>query len=523
MYGVGAINPVLGGVLAAVVVAPVLVATLALTPVRYRPRLLGRLGAVSAGVGFAGAAVLAAGAATSHYGSFAVSVFGIGTDRLAVVLLLLVFGVSAIVQTFALRYLSGDSRMTWFTAGAGLLTSASAGLMAATTTVALAACWTLAGAALCLLLGMYRELPAARDGVRRAAKAFLVGDLALWAAVGIVKLQWGVHEIRDLDARQVTGPVAVLVGLLIVTAALSRAAQLPFHRWLPATLAAPTPVSALLHAGVVNAGAVLLIRFSPLVTADLARGVTIVAGAATMVYGAVIMLVKPDIKGGLAHSTMAQMGFMTLTCGLGLWAAAVFHLVAHGFYKATLFLSSGSAISYRRRQAFAPPAQQLARRRLALNAIPAVLLPLLALAVAVIVAPLGSAGDPATHALLLFAWVSAAAALWGWLKRRPTPSGVALAAAVLMPIAVVYVTLIDTISRFLAPALPATGVNAATTWLIAAAALVVLGCLAALRRATIPRRLQHVLYTRALSAGHIATPVIGSTTPTTAHLTGAHP
>lgn len=80
-------------------------------------------------------------------------------------------------------------------------------------------------------------------------------------------------------------------------------------------------------------------------TDDLARALTILAGAATMAYGAVVMLVKPDVKGALVNSTSAQMGFMILTCGLGLWAAAVIHLFAHGFYKATLFLASGSAIA----------------------------------------------------------------------------------------------------------------------------------------------------------------------------------
>src|SRR4029079_4545440 len=119
--------------------------------------------------------------------------------------------------------------------------------------------------------------------------------------------------------------LAPVIAVLIVVAALSRSAQIPFHRWLPATLAAPTPVSALLHAGVVNGGGVLLVKLSVLSTPP-AAGIVIAAGTASMAYGAVLMLVKPDIKGALAYSTMAQMGFMMLTCGLGLWAAAVIHL-----------------------------------------------------------------------------------------------------------------------------------------------------------------------------------------------------
>lgn len=129
--------------------------------------------------------------------------------------------------------------------------------MTAATLVGLAFFWA-SPAALCLLLGMYWQLPAARDGVRRTAAAFLIGDLALWAGVALATATWGRIELRNIEPGQFTGwPVAVLA-VLVVVAALSRSAQIPFHRWLPATLTAPTPVSALLHAGVVGAGGILL-------------------------------------------------------------------------------------------------------------------------------------------------------------------------------------------------------------------------------------------------------------------------
>ncbi|HTY28823.1 MAG TPA: proton-conducting transporter membrane subunit, partial [Mycobacterium sp.] len=337
--------------------APAVTAAVAYVAGRRRPRFVGGLGALTAGAGFVGSVGLAVSAAAGNAVSLSVdtssghSILAIRADQVAVVLLLLVFGVSAIVQTFAMRYLAEDERAGWFAAGAGLLTAGSAGLMTAGTLVMLAISWTTAGVALCLLLATYWHLASARDGVRRTATAFLVGDLALWAAVALVATRQGTVDLRVLQSESLSGPVIAVVALLVVVAALSRSAQIPFHRWLPATLAAPTPVSALLHAGVVNAGGVLLVKLSFLLTASgLAQAATIIAGVATLAYGAMIMLVKPDIKGALVHSTMAQMGFMILTCGLGLWAAAVFHLVAHGFYKATLFLSSGSAIAYRRRK-----------------------------------------------------------------------------------------------------------------------------------------------------------------------------
>ncbi|MGI9123173.1 MAG: proton-conducting transporter membrane subunit, partial [Mycobacterium sp.] len=447
-------------VLTFMLVAPLLAALALGLPARWAPAGLGRIGALTAGVGFLGAVALAvaAGGNGSVSAKFGFAEFAV--DALAGVLLLLVFGVSGIVQAFAVRYLAGDPRAKWFAGGASLLTAASAGLATSSTLVTLALCWSLSGAALCLLLATYPQLPAARDGVRRTATAFLVGDLALWAAVAVATLTWGTIDLRGGD--QLGGPVAAVLGCLVVLAALSRSAQIPFHRWLPATLAAPTPVSALLHAGVVNAGAILLIRLAPLTTTDAARALTITAGAATMIYGAVVMLVKPDIKGALAHSTTAQMGFMILTCGLGLWAAAVIHLVAHGFYKSTLFLSSGSAIARQRRHRVMPEAPPPAGRRALGMALAAAALPALALAIAVTLAPLPPGDHAAEQARLIFAWVTGAAALWGWLRRNPGLRPALGGAALLLPAAIGYVWLVNAVSGYLTPALPPAGLSAAS-------------------------------------------------------------
>lgn len=511
-------GPVLSALLMVLLVGPLVMAVAACAIGRSRPRLAGRLGAGTAALGFLGSVVLAVAAAVGHPASVSMGsgehpILAVSADRLAVVLLLLVFGVSAIVQTFAIRYLAEDHRAGWFSAAAGLLTSASATLMTASTLLVLALGWTAAGIALCLLLAIYWQLPSARDGVRRTAAAFLIGDLALWAAVALIAAHQGTVDLRALEAEPLSGTLVALAAVLVVVAALSRSAQIPFHRWMPATLAAPTPVSALLHAGVVNAGGVLLIKLSPVVTAPgPARALVIVAGIATLAYGAVIMLVKPDVKGALAHSTMAQMGFMILTCGLGLWAAAVFHLVAHGFYKATLFLSSGSAIAYRRRKRSLPPPGQRVRAT-----IPAVVLPAAAIALALTLVPMGPGEHTAEWALLLFAWVTGAAVTSGWLARRPGPGGVLTAAAVLVPVGLGYVWLVARVTGFLAPDLPASALPTAATWLITGIALAILGGLAVAFRAPGATRLQRALYARALSAGHIAPPA--QSLPT--HLTGA--
>lgn len=496
---------IMSGVLVATVVAPLLIAVAAFTVGPRVPRGIGRLGAATAGLGFVGSVALAVAAADGEPVRAALGPVPLTADRLAVVLLLLVFGVSAIAQAYAVRYLAGDPRAAWFTGGAGLLTAASAGLMTVDTLIGLAFFWTLAGVSLCLLLGMYWHLPAARDGVRRTAVAFIIGDLALWTAVVVATATWGPIDLRAVESGQFGGAAVSVVAILVVIAALSRSAQIPFHRWLPATLAAPTPVSALLHAGVVNAGGILLIRLATLTADDAARVLTIVAGVVTMAYGALIMLVKPDVKGALVNSTTAQMGFMILTCGLGLWAAAVIHLVAHGFYKATLFLSSGSAVAAARRHDFAPPAQRLSRGRQAGAAVTAIALTAVSLAVAVAVVPLPAGDHAGEQALLIFAFVTGAAAMWGWLQRRPGIGGALSGAAFLVPAAVAYTAIISTLSGFLAPALPPSTLGTSAVWIVTAAVLITLGALGLTRWAPGADRLHRTLYVNALGAGH--TPV----------------
>ncbi|WP_052960271.1 proton-conducting transporter membrane subunit [Mycobacterium sp. EPa45] len=476
-------------------------------------RVLGRGGAVVAAFGFLAAAALAVEAGREPPVTTAVGGLVVAVDRLAAVLLLLIFGVSTVVQVFAIRYLAGDRRAAWFTAGASLLTSASAGLVTATTLFGLALSWTIAGVALCLLLGMYWHLPAARDGVRRTATAFVIGDLALWTAVALATAHWGSIDLRALNVAERDGPLVPTIACLVVIAALSRSAQWPFHRWLPATLAAPTPVSALLHAGVVNAGGILLVRLAPVVSGDLARAITIAAGAATLTYGAVVMLVRADVKGALANSTMAQMGFMILTCGLGLWAATIFHLVAHGFYKATLFLSSGSAIAARRRASARPPARAMSRRRRTLTAVGASVLPALALYTAVQIVSWPPGQHAAEQALLIFALATGAAVTWGWLTRRRSAAAAVTAASVLFAVATAYLGLITMTSHFLAPALSTATPPAAVAWIVAAAVSAVLAGLAVVR--SMPDTAIHrAIYARAVSTGYIApslpTPLTGA-------------
>lgn len=156
--------------------------------------------------------------------------------------------------------------------------------------------------------------------------------------------------VAELAAVALPGPLPLrlldLVAVLVVVAGVSRSALLPLHRWLPATLAAPTPVSALLHAGVVNGAGVLLLAVGPLVLAStvgtwLAFGLA----ATTAVVALGVMLVRADVKGALAWSTSAQMGFMVVLVTIGAFGAALVHLVGHGLYKAAAFLGAGGRVA----------------------------------------------------------------------------------------------------------------------------------------------------------------------------------
>ena len=496
------------------VTLPLLAALFALLAGPRRPRLAGRVGASTAGAGLLGACVLAvrvpahgpvSATLTSAGGTL---IAGLEANRLTVLLLVLVYGVSVLAQMFALRYLACDNRAGWFTAGAALLTGASAGLMTSATLVGLACCWTVAGVALCLLLATYWELPAARDGVRRTAMAFLLGDLALWTAVGLLTVRWGNVRLSSLSANLVgqSPPSLMAAAGLTVIAALSRSAQVPFQRWLPATLAAPTPVSALLHAGVVNAGGVLLVRMSPIVSGSaVAMGLAFTLGAVSMAFGAVVMLTKTDIKGALVYSTMAQMGFMILTCGLGLSAAAVLHLTGHGFYKATLFLSSGSAIAKRRRKAAQPPLPSQSAARWAAIRLTAMAVSAIAVITADTIVKPSHAGHGSTSALLIFAWATGAAALTGWLARNPGPRTALAGAAALLVCAVGYAALVRAVTGFISPDLPPLSVPSTSSAGVVAVA-VVLGSLTLLHQAPANGRAgrwQRRLYVAALAAGHV--------------------
>lgn len=268
-------------------------------------------------------------------------------DGLTYIMAAVVTFVSGIVHSFARRYMAGSHHLGRFYTRLFVLTVVVLILTAADHLALFAACWALMGWLLADLIGLIRGWPQAQAAARRARWSFLGGSALLAAALALLAWETGGATISEVLPRVESlspAPLAVVAGLLL-TAAMIQSALIPFHGWLLSSMTAPTPVSAFMHAGLVNAGGLLLARFAPVV-AGLPEMMlaTVGVGAISALLAQAWMLVQVDVKRQLGCSTVAQMGFMVLQCGLGYFAAAIAHLILHGFYKAYLFLASGSAV-----------------------------------------------------------------------------------------------------------------------------------------------------------------------------------
>ncbi len=195
------------------------------------------------------------------------------------------------------------------------------------------------------LIAQETNWAASRAAGRMAWRHLGLGTLLLLIGVLILCFSQGncsLQALDDYDAQTTTG---VIAGALMLAAALLQSAIWPMHRWLIASANAPTPVSAFMHAGLINGGALLIYKFAPLlVQLPWMLTLLVILGTITALLGTTWMLVQSDLKLTLTCSTMGQMGFMILQCGLGLFPAAIAHMIWHGFFKASLFLSAGSAV-----------------------------------------------------------------------------------------------------------------------------------------------------------------------------------
>ncbi len=301
------------------------------------------------GIGVAGIGILwANGPVTSPVIGLEWAGLSVRTDIVSVAMALTVSFVGWVVLRFSRNALDGESRHVRFMIGMSVTLACVLLLVTAGNLVQLVLAWVAVGVGLHKLLLFYPDRPQARRAARKKTVSGIIGSGALVLAAGLLINGYGTADIATIAAAAQAGetPGALwLAALLLAVAAVFKSALVPTHGWLTEVMEAPTPVSALLHAGVVNAGGFLLIRFADvlLATPGVLALLALIGGFSALV-GAAVALTQSSVKTALAWSTCAQMGFMVLQCGLALFPLALLHIVAHSLYKAHAFLASGGAV-----------------------------------------------------------------------------------------------------------------------------------------------------------------------------------
>lgn len=294
---------------------------------------------------------------------------GMLVDRLTAVMMLLITSVSVVIHVYSVRYLEGDPGYVRFFGLLSFMTFVILSLVSSPNLFMLFMFWQLLSLALYLILNFNYSHP---DACRNAFKTFFVhrvGDVSFLVGLFLAYKYFGTLEFTDLFKAASDSPhmisllpgnhfdvsVVSLIGVLIFIGAMAKSSQFPLHVWLPDTMDSPTPVSALMHAGIINAGGFLLNRLAPFYAlSSTTLHIVFLIGVLTVLLGASMMLAQNDIKKTLGFSTMGQMGYMIMECGLGAFALAIFHLIAHGLFKASLFLGAGTGIHASREEPNVP-------------------------------------------------------------------------------------------------------------------------------------------------------------------------
>ena len=318
-----------------------------------RPGLVPRLAEAAALVTLAVAVVSAAGLVLHGAGdSRLIGLHGIGLslrlDAVSVVMVLLVSFIGWVVVRYAATYMDGEAGQGAFTGWLCVTLASVLLLVLSGNLIQLVVAWIATSLSLHRLLLFYPDRVAAQRAAAKKRVTARLGDVALITASVLLALAYGTIDIAQIlsSARDgAGGGLAMTAAGFLAAAALLKSAQFPTHGWLTEVMETPTPVSALLHAGVINAGGFLLIRLADvMVLAPGVLAVLVMVGGFTALFGGLVMLTQPAVKTSLAWSTVAQMGFMILECGLALFPLALLHIVAHSLYKAHAFLASGGAV-----------------------------------------------------------------------------------------------------------------------------------------------------------------------------------
>jgi NAD(P)H-quinone oxidoreductase subunit 5 len=300
-------------------------------------------------------------------------IHGLRADALGCIVLLLITFIGWVITRYSQTYMGGDASQARYVRWL-MATLAAVSVVVVTNNLALLALAWLA-TSLCLhqLLTFFSSRPAAVIAAHKKFLASRLGDVCLFTGVVLIATTLGSLEIDQVILKAQTlsiYPFALKAAVFfIVISALLKCAQLPVHGWLIQVMEAPTPVSALLHAGIVNLGGFLLIRLSPLVSeVGGTQTLLVVVGSLTATLAALVMMTRISVKVMLAWSTCAQMGFMLMQCGLGAYDLALLHLLAHSLYKAHAFLAAGGAVEQARLKAMTEPLEPISISMLAVGA-----------------------------------------------------------------------------------------------------------------------------------------------------------
>jgi NADH-quinone oxidoreductase subunit L len=447
---------------------PLLAALIVAVGTRRSRELRAKLGVLPIAAAFLGAIMILAqvasqGAVTVRWyepGAAANPALPMGFyfDRLSAVMMVLITGISAIIYLYSKRYMQQERGYARFLSLMILTIFVLLCMVSSSNLVMLFVFWQLLTWQLYLLAHRHEHQPTL-DGAFKTFTLLRVTDMAFLAGIVLAYALYGTVEFQDLAARAASTPVALslwpgggleisgvtAVTLLIFIGAMGKSAQFPIHIWLPGSLYAPTPVHALLHAGIINAGGFLLNRLAPLYGLSPATlHVVFVVGMLTAILGATMMLVQNDIKKTLGFSTIGQMGYMIMECGLGAFALAVFHLIAHGLFKGTVFLNCANVIHKARQEPAFPhhdraaDEAELSRVTWLTGFLATLVLPLIILLAAHGVLRIPLLDSQGNVIFLFFAWVTSSQAILTLTRLRAVASWKVSAAMLLTLVFVVF-------------------------------------------------------------------------------------
>lgn len=276
---------------------------------------------------------------------------GFKIDNVTAIMLFVVNLISALVHLYSIEYMRGDKRYTRYFAYLGLFTFSMLGIVLTHNLLMMYIFWELVGLSSYLLIGFWFEKKSAADASKKAFIVNRVGDIGMFLGILILFTNYKTFTFDTIFQQISSGNLPfgseawlTAAGILVFMGAVGKSAQFPLHVWLPDAMEGPTPVSALIHAAtMVAAGVYLVTRIFVMLTAD-AMLVIAIIGAITSFVAATIAITQNDIKKVLAYSTVSQLGYMIMSLGVGAYVFAFFHLVTHAFFKACLFLGSGSVI-----------------------------------------------------------------------------------------------------------------------------------------------------------------------------------